>query len=174
MGTRTPCFTHLDPEGGTQKSSTFNLMKRSPCIWFSPLTTPLTFVASGMNQESSSVTNLWETWLGGASPGWCPLAPGLPLFPYLCGVPLAALIGLALGGRGRRDNSSHQPICLQRRGAWKWYKGDESRKNSSRTLQECRHVILTPKPIWSIQLLGLYFVVSVDRTKRTFYLSRQM
>lgn len=35
----------------------------------------------------------------------------------LCGVPLAALIGLALGGRGRRDSSSHQPICLQRRGA---------------------------------------------------------
>lgn len=32
----------------------------------------------------------------------------------LCGVPLAALIGLALGGRGRRDTSSHQPICLQR------------------------------------------------------------
>lgn len=35
----------------------------------------------------------------------------------LCRMPLAALIGLAFGGRWRRDRSSHYPICLQSRGA---------------------------------------------------------
>lgn len=32
----------------------------------------------------------------------------------LLGVPLAAVIGLAFGGRGRGYRSRHQPVCLQR------------------------------------------------------------
>ena len=48
----------------------------------------------------------------GAPRSQCPLSPS-----YLCGIPLAALIGLAFGGRGRWDISRCRSICLQRWGA---------------------------------------------------------
>ena len=66
----------------------------------------------------------------GARRPQCPLPPS-----YLCGVPLAALIGLAFGGRGRWGISRSRSICLQRWGAWKRHKVDEGREmNSPRNL----------------------------------------
>lgn len=69
-------------------------------------------------------------WVVGAPQPQCPLSPS-----YLGGVPLAALIGLAFGGRGRWDISHCWSICLQWWGAWKWHKEDEGREmNSLRNL----------------------------------------
>lgn len=69
-------------------------------------------------------------WVVGAPQPQCPLTPS-----YLGGVPLAALIGLAFGGRGRWNISHCWSICLQWWGAWKWHKEDEGREmNSLRNL----------------------------------------
>ena len=158
--------------------------ERSPCILFLPIENSPLFMVSGMNQESIRGTNWWENLplknLGKSNAAF-PWVLGslwpqrLPSPPYLCGIPPAALVGLAFGGRGRWDRSHHQPVCLQRWGAWKGHKVDEGReKNSPRDLMTLLLATVTPKPTWSSKSLRSHSTVSVDRMKKTSYALGQM
>lgn len=78
-------------------------------------------MVSGINRELIRVTNLQKklpTKKRGKSKAAFPRVavsdPCQLSFSYLLGVPLAAVIGLAFGGRGRGYRSRHQPVCLQR------------------------------------------------------------